>query len=225
MLGAGGREHALAQSLSLSPQVARVLVGPGNGGTDEDRCSEIHSTTANHSNDNSESQISKISNAPQVSLAKENLRALVPFCQTHGVDLVVVGPEQPLIDGVVDLLSYAGIAVFGPSKAASRIEGSKSWAKAFFTRHGLPTAVFQTFTDPEKAKIYVNEQFNELNNGRKVVIKVSGVAAGKGVLLPESAEEGVRMVEDVMETQIFGEAGAEIVVEERLYVMRMCLEG
>eukprot|EP00617_Octactis_speculum_P026014 CAMPEP_0185747472 /NCGR_PEP_ID=MMETSP1174-20130828/6087_1 /TAXON_ID=35687 /ORGANISM="Dictyocha speculum, Strain CCMP1381" /LENGTH=473 /DNA_ID=CAMNT_0028422653 /DNA_START=31 /DNA_END=1448 /DNA_ORIENTATION=+ len=187
VIGGGGREHALAQKLAESPQVSRVLVSPGNGGT-----------AMGHES---------ISNIP---LNLDDFGAVLDFVKTKGISLVVIGPEQHLASGLGDFLIQGGAACFGPTAAAARLETSKAFSKDFFARHGLRTARYETFTDFEAAKKYV------MGLDYRVVVKCSGLAAGKGVLLPESTEETVAALKQTMVDKAFGSAGDEVVVEEFL---------
>ena len=160
VIGGGGREHALAWKLALSPKIGHVYVSPGNGGT---------------------AQTNRVSNA---AIEISSPEAVAEFVRTTGVDLVIVGPEQPLVDGLVDYLEAAGISCFGPSAAAARLEASKAFSKKFMKRHGIPTARFEIFTNYEEAVAFVASGVFP-----RLVIKASGLAAGKGVLLPDSTEE------------------------------------
>ncbi|KAK7064022.1 Phosphoribosylformylglycinamidine cyclo-ligase [Favolaschia claudopus] len=189
LLGSGGREHALAWKLSKSPLVDKIFVCPGNGGTD---------------------QLSKTSNVTSVSAA--DFPALVAFALDNQVNLVVPGPEQPLVDGVESYFRKVGIPVFGPSALAARMEGSKAFSKAFMARHAIPTAKF---------KVYSSSQFEEAVSyvktcGHSVVLKADGLAAGKGVLLPETTEEAIHGLKEILIDGVFGTAGSEVVIEELL---------
>ncbi len=186
IVGGGGREHALAWKAAQSPLTETVYVAPGNGGTAQEPGVE------------------------NVTIHAEDGEALLAFATTNGIDLTIVGPEAPLVAGLVDRFQAAGLRCFGPSAAAARLEGSKSFAKDFLQRHGIPTAAYRTFTDLEMALRYVEAV------GAPLVIKADGLAAGKGVILardPESARQAVR---DMLEAQRFGEAGRKIVIEEWL---------
>lgn len=187
VIGGGGREHTLAWKLSQSKKVGKVFVCPGNGGTED---------TNRH-----------ISNVP---CDISNHAAVVALCKRLNVQLVVVGPEQPLADGLVDSLVAAGVPTFGPTKKAAQIEASKAFSKEFMTRHKIPTARFANFTDYSKAIKYVDEV------GHDVVIKASGLAAGKGVMMTYTKEEARKAVKEIMIDKIFGEAGREIVIEEMM---------
>ncbi|CAM9506795.1 unnamed protein product [Ectocarpus sp. 6 AP-2014] len=194
VIGSGGREHAIALKLADSPRVSHVYVSPGNGGTGSGRHAGV-------------------SNADIPSSAKSGdgpHAAVVEFAKSKGVSLVAVGPEVPLVDGVADALEAAGVPCFGPSAAAAKLEASKAYSKDFMARNDLRTARYACFTDFEAARSYVMEA------GHRVVVKASGLAAGKGVLMPETKEEAVAALEVVMVKKEFGESGAEVVVEEFL---------
>ncbi|ORX85629.1 phosphoribosylamine--glycine ligase [Basidiobolus meristosporus CBS 931.73] len=186
LVGNGGREHAIAWKLAQSPRVEKIFVAPGNGGT---------------------SNIEKVTN---VDIGVSDFAKLTVFAVENKVTLVVPGPEQPLVEGIESAFRKVGIPVFGPSQKAARIEGSKAFCKDFMKRHNIPTAEYQNFTDYEEAKKYV-ESVNH-----NVVIKASGLAAGKGVLIPQTKEEALKDLKAVMVDRIFGDAGAEVVVEEFL---------
>ena len=185
--GNGGREHALAWKLAQSPRVARVLVAPGNGGT----------ALAG----------GKIGNVP---IAADDIAMLVRLAKDENIELVVVGPEAPLAAGAVDAFRASGTRCFGPSQAAAQLESSKAFAKAFMQRHGIPTARYAVFTDFNAAIDHVH------TIDYPIVVKASGLAAGKGVLLPESLSETEAVLHQIMVEQAFGAAGDEVVIEERL---------
>ncbi|XP_053708234.1 trifunctional purine biosynthetic protein adenosine-3 isoform X1 [Synchiropus splendidus] len=187
VVGSGGREHALAWKLAQSPQVQQVLVAPGNAGTAN--CGKIQ---------NSEVSVS-------------NHAILAQFCKDHHVGLVVVGPEVPLAAGIVDDLTAAGIQCFGPSAKAAQLEASKSFSKAFMERHGIPTARYGSFTDPEEACNYIRTA-----DFPALVVKASGLAAGKGVIVAQNQDEACQAVLDIMKDRAFGSAGDTVVVEELL---------
>ena len=187
VVGSGGREMAQALALAKSDKVAKVLCAPGNGGT-----------ASGHD---------KLSN---VSIKDSDIAGLVACAKEHAVALVAVGPEAPLVAGIADAMAAAGVPCFGPTQAAAQLENSKAWMKAFFHRHSLPTARFETFTDFEAAKAYVEAADHD------VVVKCSGLAAGKGVLMPTTKEEAVAALRQVMVEKEFGAAGDECVVEELL---------
>lgn len=187
VVGSGGREHALAWRLADSPTVDIVHVAPGNGGTNSD----------------------KILNVP-IGVARDNFPDLVAHSKQNGINLVVVGPEAPLVDGIEGFFRSAGIPVFGPSQKAAQMEGSKTFSKDFMNRHGIPTAAYQNFTDYEKAREYVEHVKHN------VVIKASGLAAGKGVIIPTSKQEAYDALDSIMVKKEFKDAGDEVVVEEFL---------
>ncbi|CDO73468.1 hypothetical protein BN946_scf185013.g103 [Trametes cinnabarina] len=188
VVGSGGREHALAWKLSQSPRVDQIFVCPGNGGTAHE------SKTAN------------------VNLSASDFPALVDFALKNDISLVLPGPEQPLVDGIESHFRKVGIPVFGPTALAARMEGSKAFSKAFMARHNIPTAKFKVFqcSEYEHAIEYVR------TCGFKVVLKASGLAAGKGVLLPETVDEAIAGLKEIMVDNVFGVAGQEVVIEELL---------
>ncbi len=183
LIGSGGREHALAWKLSASPMLDTLYAAPGNPGI--------------------------AAHAKCVSLDVADDDAVVAFCREKDIGLVVVGPEAPLVAGLADALTDAGIRVFGPSAAAAQLEGSKGFTKELCDRYGIPTAVWQRFNNAPKAKNYLRQV------GAPIVIKADGLAAGKGVTVAETLEEAVDAVEECFEGA-FGEAGAEVVIEEKL---------
>ena len=186
IIGGGGREHALAWKIAQSPRVGEVFVAPGNAGTALEP---------------------KVRN---VELGAEDVPALVDFARSSGIDLTVVGPEAPLVKGVVDAFREAGLRCFGPSRSAAELEGSKAFAKQFLERHGIPTAAFRTFSDLEAARDYIRER------GAPIVVKADGLAAGKGVTVARSIDEALRAAEDALARWVFGDAGARIVIEDFL---------
>jgi len=193
VLGSGGREHAISWKLERSLEVAAVLVAPGNGGT---QLSE------------------KVRNVDKQELDAGDGAAVVRFCSERKIDLVVVGPEAPLVDGIADVLCSAGVPCFGPSKSAARLEGSKAFSKDFMVRHNIPTAKHRNFTSRDAALTYVKE---DTAMGGRVVVKASGLAAGKGVILPETTQDAMVAVDDIMVEKKFGkDAGSEVVIEELL---------
>ncbi|KAI0375249.1 aminoimidazole ribonucleotide synthetase [Pilatotrama ljubarskyi] len=188
VIGSGGREHALAWKLSQSPRVDEIFVCPGNGGT------SLEPKTTN------------------VNLSPSDFPALVDFALKNGVSLVLPGPEQPLVDGIETFFRKVGIPVFGPTALAARMEGSKAFSKAFMDRHQIPTAKFKVFASSQ-----VDQAIEYVRTcGFKVVLKASGLAAGKGVLLPESVDEAIAGLKEIMVDNVFGAAGQEVVVEELL---------
>ncbi|XP_028995214.1 trifunctional purine biosynthetic protein adenosine-3 [Betta splendens] len=187
VVGSGGREHALAWKLAQSPHVQQVLVAPGNAGT---------------------AGCGKISNS-EVSVSNHTI--LAQFCKDHHVGLVVVGPEVPLAAGIVDDLTDAGVPCFGPSAKAAQLEASKRFSKEFMERHGIPTARYGAFTDPQEACAYIRTA-----DFPALVVKASGLAAGKGVIVARDQDEACQAVMDIMKDKAFGAAGETVVVEELL---------
>ncbi|KAI7860447.1 phosphoribosylglycinamide synthetase [Circinella umbellata] len=186
LVGAGGREHAIAWRLAQSERVEHVYVAPGNGGT---------------------AFGDKVTN---VNIGVSDFPKLTEFAQQNNVNLVVPGPEQPSVDGIQLAFKKIGVPCFGPSPKAALMEGSKTFSKDFMKKHNIPTAAYENFTDFEKAKAYV-ESVNH-----NVVLKASGLAAGKGVLIPTTKEEALAGLKSIMVDKEFGEAGDEVVVEEFL---------
>jgi phosphoribosylamine--glycine ligase len=184
VVGSGGREHALVWAIAASPLVDHVYCAPGNAGIAEE--------------------------AECVAVAATDTAGLLDFCRRAAVDFVVVGPEAPLVAGLVDTLEAAGIAAFGPSAAAAALEGSKAFMKDLCAREGIPTAVYRRFRDAAAAKAYIVEQ------GAPIVVKADGLAAGKGVVVAATVAEAHRAVDAMLGEGRFGGAGAEIVVEECL---------
>lgn len=186
VIGSGGREHALAWKTAQSDKVSKVFVAPGNAGTAIEP---------------------KLEN---VSISVEDLPGLVDFASQNDVGLTIVGPEVPLVLGVVDAFEAAGLKCFGPSKAAAQLEGSKAFSKDFLAKHNIPTAAYEVFTEIPPAVAYIEKM------GAPIVIKADGLAAGKGVILADTNEEAIAAVEDMLEGNKFGDAGARVVVEEFL---------
>ncbi|WP_025820723.1 phosphoribosylamine--glycine ligase [Shewanella marina] len=186
VIGNGGREHALAWKAAQSADVETVFVAPGNAGSALEP---------------------KVEN---VGIAATDIDALVTFAQQHQIALTIVGPEAPLVLGVVDAFRAADLAVFGPTKAAAQLEGSKAFTKDFLARHNIPTAAYQNFTEIEPAKAYVR------NMGCPIVIKADGLAAGKGVIIAENIAAADAAIEDMLAGNKFGDAGSRVVVEEFL---------
>ncbi|KAK7578892.1 hypothetical protein V3481_014714 [Fusarium oxysporum f. sp. vasinfectum] len=190
LIGGGGREHAIAWSLSKSPKVELIICAPGNGGT-------ARGST-------------KIKNCDP-DIKATDLTGLLGVAETHRVDLVVPCSDSSIISGAVDFFETRGFRVFGPSKKAAKIEGSKSWAKAFMERHKIPTASYQSFSSPSEASLFLQSQSTSRH-----VVKASGLAAGKGVFLCNTKEEAEDAVNKLMVERVFGEAGEEIIIEEFL---------
>ena len=186
VIGNGGREHALAWKLSASRQVEQVFVAPGNAGT---------------------SLEPGVENLP---IPPDDTDALINAVQTRGIDLTVVGPEAPLVDGIVDRFQDAGLACFGPCAGPAQLEGSKSFTKAFLDRHAIPTASWQVFTDPDAARKHIEDHNTPL------VLKADGLAAGKGVIIAKNREEALAAVDEILVDQRFGGAGRRLVIEEFL---------
>jgi phosphoribosylamine--glycine ligase len=186
VIGSGGREHALAWKLKQSPRVSEVIVAPGNAGT---------------------------ANEPGVrnaAIAATDINALLHFAQVENVALTVVGPEAPLVAGLVDRFQAAGLKCFGPSAKAAQLEGSKAFAKDFLARHGIPTAHYAVFTELTPALEHVRK------HGAPIVIKADGLAAGKGVVVAMTLAEAERALEDMLGAHTLGAAGARVVIEEFL---------
>ncbi len=184
VVGSGAREHALASRLLRSPDVTGVVCVPGNGGT-----------TALGEN---------------LAIAVEDVGAIVEAARARAVGLVVVGPEAPLVAGIVDALEAAGIPAFGPSRSAARLEGSKAFSKRFMAAHGIPTAAFEVFDDADRASAYLRAQ------ARPLVVKADGLAAGKGVVVAADVSEALDAVDRFMRQRVFGAAGSTVVIEEAL---------
>lgn len=186
IIGNGGREHALTWKVAQSPLATKVYVAPGNVGT---------------------AQENKVEN---VAISATDIPALVQFAQDKQIDLTIVGPEAPLVIGVVDAFRAAGLKIFGPTKAAAQLEGSKAFTKDFLARHKIPTAEYQTFTEIEPALAYLQEK------GAPIVIKADGLAAGKGVIVAMTLAEAEAAVKDMLSGNAFGAAGSRVVIEEFL---------
>lgn len=184
VIGSGGREHAIAKQFNDSPSVNKVFVAPGNAGMKNDaECVQINAT---------------------------DFEALVSFAKENDVDLTFVGPEQPLAEGIVDFFNEHGLKIFGPTKAAAQIEGSKSFAKEIMDKYNIPTADYGTFTDAEEAKAFIRKK------GAPIVVKADGLAAGKGVIVAMTLEEALDAVDDMIGNQKFGESSSRVVIEEFL---------
>jgi len=186
IIGGGGREHALAWKAAQSPLADTVFVAPGNAGT---ACEP---------------------GVENVDIDAGDIPALIRFALEREIGLTIVGPELPLVAGIVDRFTAAGLRCFGPSRAAAQLEGSKRFTKDFLARHGIPTAAYATFTDITAASAYIREQ------GAPIVVKADGLAAGKGVILAQTEDEAIAAVEDMLSGNVFGEAGHRVVVEEFL---------
>lgn len=186
VVGGGGREHALAWKAAQSPKVQTVYVAPGNAGTELEP---------------------KLVNVP---IAADDVAALRAFAEREGVALTIVGPEAPLVLGIVDAFRSAGLDCFGPTRDAAQLEGSKAHCKDFLARHRIPTAEYRTFTDPDEAVAYIRQQ------GTPIVVKADGLAAGKGVVVAQSEGEAIGAVRDMLSGDAFGAAGRRVVVENFL---------
>jgi len=182
VIGSGGREHAIAWKVAQSPKVEKVFTAPGNGGT--------------------------AAFARNVPIPVHDFAALAQFVKEEGIDLTIVGPEDPLLAGIVDFFQQRGLPIYGPSAEAAKIEGSKSFAKKLMQRFGIPTARFESFIDYQSALAYVREQ------GAPIVIKADGLAAGKGVVVAKTLEEAEQALFQIMQENAFGQAGSRVVVEE-----------
>ena len=186
VVGGGGREHALAWKLAASAQCEKVYVAPGNAGTAiEPGCENV-------------------------AIGVEDIDALLSFAKDNAIDLTVIGPEAPLVAGIVDAFTNAGLKCFGPDKTAAQLEGSKSFTKDFLARHNIPTAAYGTFTAVDEALAFLAQQ------DVPIVIKADGLAAGKGVVIAQTREDAERAVRDMLEGNKFGDAGASVVIEEFL---------
>lgn len=186
IIGSGGREHALAWKAAQSTAVKQVFVAPGNAGTaTEAKCTNV-------------------------ALDIADFDSLANFAEQNQVELTIIGPEQPLVDGVVDFFSDRNLRCFGPSQGAAQLEGSKAFTKDFLARHNIPTGYYQTFTDVTEALNYIKEQ------GAPIVVKADGLAAGKGVIVAMTEAEAEDAVRDMLAGNVFGEAGHRVVIEEFL---------
>lgn len=186
VIGGGGREHALAWKAAQSERVETVYVAPGNAGTAHEP--GLHN----------------------VAIGAEDIGALLDFARAKAIDLTLVGPEAPLVAGVVDQFTAAGLPCFGPTRAAAQLEGSKAFTKDFLQRHHIPTAAYGNFTDVDEAIAYVRQQ------GAPIVVKADGLAAGKGVILAQTEDEAIAAVRDMLAGNAFGDAGHRVVIEEFL---------
>jgi len=187
IVGSGGREHALAWKAKQSKKVEKVFVAPGNAGT------ALESLIEN------------------VAIAVDDIASLLDFAQKEAIDLTIIGPEIPLVLGIVDRFTEAGLKCFGPSAKAAQLEGSKTFSKDFMIRHHIPTAKYQTFTDKFAAIDYIRSQ------GAPIVVKADGLAAGKGVIIAQTEQEAINAVEDMLSGNAFGDAGSRVVIEEFLH--------
>ncbi len=186
IVGGCGREHALAWKAAQSPLVKQVFVAPGNAGTAHEP------------------------GMKNIDIAADDLQALKSFAKTEKIDLTIVGPEVPLVKGIVDEFKSAGLKIFGPSKGAAQLEGSKAFTKDFLARHNIPTAYYGNFTKVDEAIAYIKKC------GAPIVVKADGLAAGKGVILAQTEDEAMTAVRDMLSGNAFGVAGARVVIEEFL---------
>ncbi|WP_069470583.1 phosphoribosylamine--glycine ligase [Candidatus Marithrix sp. Canyon 246] len=186
IIGSGGREHALAWKAAQSKKVDKIFLAPGNAGTALE---------------------AKLEN---VAIQVDDLDALVNFAQDNAIALTIVGPEVPLVAGIVDKFQSFGLAIFGPTQAAAQLEGSKAFTKDFLARHNIPTGSYEYFTEIEPAIAYIKQV------GAPIVVKADGLAAGKGVILADSEEDAIAAVEDMLAANAFGDAGHRVVIEEFL---------
>ncbi len=186
IVGSGGREHALAWKVAQSPKASKIFVAPGNAGT------ELEPDIEN------------------VNIGADDIQALQQFALEQSVDLTIVGPEVPLVAGIVDSFTLAGLRIFGPNQNAAQLEGSKSFCKDFLAKHKIPTAAYGVFTDLEEACNYIREV------GAPLVVKADGLAAGKGVVIAHSNDEAIQAATDMLSANRFGDAGSKVVVEEFL---------
>lgn len=184
LIGGGGREHALAWKLAQSPKVERIFAAPGNPG------------------------IAELPKCECIALSLDDLEKVADYAEDNGIDLTVVGPEATLVAGIADVFKRRGLPVFGPSKAAAQLEGSKAFSKELMAKYDIPTAFFKVCEDIETAKAYVEEK------GTPIVVKADGLAAGKGVVVAMTKEEALEAIDDMMADQKFGNAGARVVLEE-----------
>ncbi|PRO66248.1 phosphoribosylamine--glycine ligase [Alkalicoccus urumqiensis] len=186
VIGSGGREHALAWKLAQSDKIEEILIAPGSDA------------------------MAQMFDCRTLDIAESDHDALLQAAEDEDVELVIIGPEAPLVEGLADRFQEAGIPVFGPSKDAARLEGSKQFAKDIMKKYGIPTAAYETFTDTKSAAAYIRSQ------GAPIVVKADGLAAGKGVTVAQTVEEAVAAVEAALEGGAFGDAGRRVVVEEYL---------
>ncbi len=190
VVGGGGREHALAWKIGQSPKVDQVFVAPGNAGTARD--------------------------ATNVAIAATDIDALLGFAKKESIDLTVVGPEAPLVDGLVDAMESHGLRVFGPSKAAAELEGSKVFCKNLLHTADIPTADYRTFRNADDAVRYIKDRYPEAKESVPVVVKADGLAAGKGVIVCSTRSEALEAIDRIASRREFGEAGNELIIEEKL---------
>lgn len=190
VIGNGGREHAIAWKCAQSNKVSSVFVAQGNAGTAQE------------------------ANITNIDISPTNIDELIDFAKANNIGLTIVGPEAPLVLGVVDKFTQAGLAIFGPTQAAARLEGSKTFAKDFLARHRIPTAIYQSFNEISAAKAYINQLSSQ--TGFPIVIKADGLAAGKGVIIAENQQQAYKTIDEMLADNRFGHAGSQLVIEEFL---------
>lgn len=186
VIGSGGREHALGWKAAQSANVEKVFIAPGNAGSAAEAGLE------------------------NIAIDVLDFEGLAKFVEDNGIELTIVGPEAPLVEGVVDFFAARGLKAFGPSKGAAQLEGSKAFTKDFLARHNIPTGFYENFTEVEPALAYINKI------GAPIVVKADGLAAGKGVIVAETIEQAQEAVKDMLSGNAFGEAGCRVVIEEFL---------
>ena len=189
LIGGGGREHALAWKLAQSPKVEKIYAAPGNPG------------------------MALLPKCECIALDVENLEGVADYAEEKSIDLTVVGPEAPLVAGLADVCKRRGLPVFGPSKAAAQLEGSKAFSKELMAKYNIPTAFFKICEDIETAKAYVEEK------GAPIVVKADGLAAGKGVVVAMTKQEALDAIDEMMADHKFGNAGARLVLEEYMELL------
>ncbi len=202
VVGAGGREHALAWALARSPQVSQVYVAPGNAGT---TWPGIPTT-----------EKQPLAASTNVPIAVDDFDSLIDFARKHEVDITIVGPEAPLADGIVNAFEEAELRIFGPTREAAQLESSKVFAKTSMHRNKIPTADYATFDEYEAAKHYITEKANPETGECPIVVKADGLAAGKGVIVCSTQTEALTALQRIMVDREFGAAGDTVVIEERL---------
>lgn len=199
VVGSGGREHALAWAIARSPQAEKVYIAPGNAGTSWEEVPATQETP-------------RLAAAENVPIAIHDFPALIDFAKKNQIDVTVVGPEAPLADGIVNTFIEADVPIFGPTREATRLESSKSFARDFMMKHNIPSANYACFDDYNEAKSYLDSQGDV-----PIVVKADGLAAGKGVIVCEGRDEAYDAIHRMMVDQEFGRAGARVVIEERMY--------
>ena len=192
IVGSGGREHCLAWKLARSPRIDRIYVAPGNGGTTW------------------EGRPGQLALSENVAIEATDMSGLVAFARNSGIDLTVVGPEAPIVAGIVDAFAAAGLRIFGPTRAAAQLEGSKAFAKRFMLEHGIPTGRAEILGQYSAARRYLREV------GAPIVVKANGLASGKGVMVCATLDEAEQALRTTMVERAFGDAGSEVLIEEKL---------